>query len=244
VSRADPEPVPGVGAALRSAAVDFYYQSIRLVAANVVWGGVLVGFLFLIATGGLLVAFILLPLLAVPFVGVARLAAQIVRQQDVVLSDAWSAWRRFGLVALGSGAAIILLAAILTSNVLFGLSIGGVAGGVLVSFAGWGLALLWLAIFPFWLLLVDPARANWSLRARVKLVGYLLLADPARLFLLGIVLAVILGLAIVLVAALFTIGAAYAALVTARAILPAADRLSVTLGDRFPPLVEPADDSA
>lgn len=244
MSRADAAPVPGVGAALRSAAVDFYYQSIRLVAANVVWGAVLLGLVFLIAIGGLLVAFILLPLLAVPFVGVARLAAQIVRQQDVVVSDAWSAWRRFGLVALGSGTAIILLAAVLASNVLFGLATGGVAGGVLVSLAGWGLALLWLTVFPFWLLLVDPAREKWSLRARVKLVGYLLLADPLRLFLLGIVLAAILGLSIVLVAALFTIGAAYAALVTARSILPAADRLTAALGDRLPPLVELADEGA
>ena len=84
---ATPAAVPSLANAFRVAAVDFYYQSIRLVPANVAWGAGLLGIfavgMWLSPTIGLVLA----PLLALPFVGVVRLAAQIVRGGDVVLSD-------------------------------------------------------------------------------------------------------------------------------------------------------------
>jgi len=240
----EPAPVPGVGKAIRLAAVDLYYQSIRLVPANAAWGLAFVGIVFVAVSGLLPFGLILLPLLAVPLVGIARLAAQIVRGHEVVLSDAWWAWRRFGPLAVAVGAVITLVVLALVSNVVVGFQLGGVAGGALVSLAGWGLIVVWLTALPFWLLLVDSARDSWSVRQHLTLVGLLLLADPIRLIVLGLMLALILGLSLLLVAALLTIGLAYAALVTAYAILPAADRLTIALESRLPPLViEPPGDT-
>jgi uncharacterized membrane protein YesL len=223
-----------VATALRTAAVDSYYHSIRLIPANVTWGLAFLGLVFLGATGGLLLALTLAPLLGVPLVGIARLATLIVRGEDVVLSDAWAAWRRFGPTAILAGAMVALLAAMFGSNLLAGLGLGGAIGGVLVSLAGWGLVVVWLTALPFWLLLADPARERWSIRDRVKLTAFLLLAHPVRLLALGVVLALLLLVSAVLVAALFTVSVAYASLVAAHVVLPAADRLTAALGGRLP----------
>jgi hypothetical protein len=225
------------------AAVDCYYQSIRLVPANVAWGLALVGLVFVAVSGGLLLAVVLTPLLAVPLQGITRLATLIVRRQDVVLSDAWSAWRQFGPVAVACGVAMTVVVATLVSNIVAGAALGGMAGGALVSLSGWGLVVVWLTALPFWLLLVDPAREAWSVRQRVTLVAYLLLAQPLRLAALGVVVALLIGLSAVLVAALLTISIAYAAVLGAHVVLPAADRLTAALGDRMPALrIEDLDD--
>ncbi len=73
-----PPSVPRLGVAIRAAFTDYYFNSMRLVSANVVWGAglvviVVVGLVW--PLGGLL----LLPLLALPTAGIFRMAARIVR---------------------------------------------------------------------------------------------------------------------------------------------------------------------
>src|SRR5665811_1261398 len=59
---------PRLGGALRGAAIDFYFNSWRLVPANLAWSAGLVAILALAATVSLL-ALLLVPLLALPTVG-------------------------------------------------------------------------------------------------------------------------------------------------------------------------------
>lgn len=73
----------------------------------------------------------------------------------------------------------------------------------------------------------------------LRLTGLLLLARPLLVIGLGLASAVVVGISAILVAALLIVSVAYAALVTAHVILPAADRLSAQ-SPSFPALpVEP-----
>lgn len=235
MSRAEPLPRrsgAGLRSALKAAAVDFYYQSIRLVPANVLWGVTLLGLLALAIGGGPLVPLVAAPLLAIPYVGVARLAVLTVRGRDVVLSDVWRAYREFGLVALGLGAVLTLASVLLASNVVIGASQAGLVGWAFATLAGAGLVAIWVLSFPLWLLLVDPERSERRRRDRLRLAVLLVLAAPGRTALLALVLAVLLALSTVAFAALLTISVAYANLVAARYLLPLADRLETWLAER------------
>ena len=223
----------GLWGALRTAAVDLYYQSIRLVPANLAWGAALVAIVLLAASGAWLAAVLAMPLLAVTFVAVARLAGLIVRREEAVLSDAWRAGRERAVPALIGGILTVGASAVLGTNLAVGLATATPVGLVLAVLAGWGLVGLWLTSLPFWTLLADPARAAWSATDVARLTALLLLARPAMVAGLGLVLAVVLLISAVLVAALLVVSVAYAALVTAHRVLAAADRLSVT-STRFP----------
>ena len=235
MSRAEALPARGRGgirSALRAAAVDFYYQSIRLVPANVLWG---VAFLAVLAIGigtGPLAPLVLAPLLAIPYVGVVRLAALTARGRDVVLSDVWSAYRAFGLTALALGAAQTLAVAVLASNAVAGATAGGPIGWVFATLASSGLIATWVVGFPLWVLVVDPDRADRPLRSRLRLAVLLAIAAPGRLGALALVLAVILAISTVAFAALITISVAYAELAAARFILPLSDRFEAWLETR------------
>ena len=67
-----------LGGAIRASFSDYYFNSMRLVPANVVWGAGLVG-IVLVALVWPLGGLLLLPLLALPTAGIFRLAARIVR---------------------------------------------------------------------------------------------------------------------------------------------------------------------
>lgn len=230
---------PRLARALRSAAVDLYYNSVRLVPANLAWGAALVLILVLASQGAWLAALLASPLLALALVGVARLAGLIVRREEVVLSDAWRAARERARPALVAGVLSVAATAILASNLAVGLATGTPVGLALAVLAGWGLLGLWLTSFPFWILLADPARAAWPASDVIRLTGLLLLARPVMLVGLGLVSAVVLGVSALLVAVLLIASVAYAALVTAHVILPAADGLSAR-STSFPALsVEP-----
>lgn len=235
MSRADPLPQRGGGSllgAFRAAAIDFYYHSVRLVAANIVWGLVLLAALTLGFAGGPLVTLLALPLLAIPYAGVMALATLIARERDVVLSDAWRAYRTHGPIALGLGLATTLSVALLASNVLIGAAAGGVVGWAFATLAGSGILAFWIVGFPVWTLLLDPERAERSVRDRLRLAVLLFLAAPARTALLAFLLAVLLVIATILFAALITIGVAFTSLVAARYLLPLADRLETWLAER------------
>jgi hypothetical protein len=223
---------PGIGASFRAAAVDFYYQSIRLVPANLLWGAAFVAWLILAVATGPLITLVTLPLVAVPYVGVVRLAALTARGRDVVLSDVADAIRRYGLAALVAGAVATLAAAILASNAFLGANIGGPVGWVLTTLAATGLVALWVFGVPFWVLLVDPDREDVPARGRVWLVALLVVAAPGRLSWLAFLLALAPLVSSVAFVALLTIAPAYAALMAARYTLPLADRLERWLDGR------------
>ena len=241
---ADTRRAPGLGPALRSAAVDLYYQSVRLVPANLAWGAAIVLILVLASQGAWSLALLASPLLTLALVGVARLAGLIVRGEEVVLSDAWSAARERARPAILGGILSVAATAVLGTNLAVGLATGTPVGLTLAVLAGWGLLGLWLTGLPFWILLGDPARTAWPAKDVLRLTGLLLLARPLLLGGLGLATAVVLVVSAILVAALLIVSVAYAALVTAHVILPAADRLSAQSSSFAalplePPVMEP-----
>src|SRR6266542_209552 len=103
-----PDP-PRLGGAMREAAFDLYYNSWRMVPANIVWG---VLFVAVILLGGLWLPFlVLLAVLAVPFAGIVRMAAGVARGAGTSFSDFTTGMRRFLWPALATGAVATLLVA-------------------------------------------------------------------------------------------------------------------------------------
>jgi hypothetical protein len=231
-SSADRPRGPGIAASFRAAAIDFYYQSIRLVPANLLWGVALLAWLLFGLAAGPLVALATAPLLAVPYVAIARLAALTARGRDVVLSDIVDAIRRFGLVALVAGAVAALATAILASNVIVGANLGGPVGWVLSTLAAAGIIGLWVYGVVFWVLLTDPEREDRPVLARARLAALLLVAAPGRLSWIAFLLFLLLVVSTVAIVALLTIAPAYALLVAARYALPLSDRLEGWLEGR------------
>ena len=228
--------VPGVREAVRPALVDLYHHSIRFVPVNLAWGLGLIGLLSLATVGAPLVALILAPLLALPLVGMARMAGEVARGRDVVLADAWDAVRELAIPAVVAGALGIIAMVVLAGNVLLGLGTGTVPAIAIAVAAGWGLVALALVALPFWVLLADPERADRGLVGAAADAAALFLVEPVRLLALTAVVAVVLVVGTVLVAAILTVAVAYAVLVTARVVVPAGDRLAgppdvTSLGD-------------
>ena len=230
--RAERPASPGIASAFRAAALDFYYQSIRLVPANVLWGVTLLAWLIFGVGAGPLIALAAAPLVAVPYVAIARLAALTVRGRDVVLSDALDGIRRFGLSAFVAGAIASLATAILASNIIIGVNLGGPIGWLLSTLAVTGLVAMWVYGIAFWVLLVDPDRDDRSALAKARLAAYLAVALPGRLSWLALLLFLLFVVSTVAVVALLTIAPAYALLVSGRYTLPLADRLEAWLDRR------------
>jgi hypothetical protein len=222
---------PSIPGALRASAVDFFYNSWRLVPANLVWGVafVVIALTFVSAPP---LGLLLVPLLALPTVGLFRIAALIARGEAVSLSDAFAAWRRFGLPALATGVALTVALIVATWDLLAGITSGTVLGWALGTVAAWGLLVVLAVSVAFWPLLVDPAREERPLRERLRLAGLVVVAFPVRVLVLLAVLAVVLVASFVAFAALLTISVAYSALVACRWVLPAADRLEARLAMR------------
>jgi uncharacterized membrane protein YesL len=229
---AGPPAAPRLSGALRGAAIDLYFNSWRLVPANLAWSVCLVAILALAASVSLL-ALLLLPLLALPTVGIYRMASLIVRSEPVALSDAFSAWRRFGGPALALATALLVAGSMFGFNVVTGLLRSDVAGWSLATLAFWGLVVVVMTASVTWPILVDPRRETLGVRARVRLAILLVLAHPMRIAALSLVLGLIVVISTVGFAALLTVSVSYLALVAARYVLPAADRLEARLGARL-----------
>ena len=225
-------PSIGIGGAARAALFDFYYQSIRLVPANVAWGVAVLALVAVALQTGPIPTLALAPLVAIPYVGVVRLAALTARGRDVVLSDAVAAYRTYALPALLAGAGFAVAAAVFGTNVVVGALTGGVLGWGFATLAAWGLIATWVYGLVFWVLLVDPERATQPAVRKARLAALILLAAPGRLAALGLFVAIVLAISTVAIAALLTISVAYAALVTARYVLPLADRVETWLDAR------------
>jgi hypothetical protein len=226
--------VPTVRAACRAAGVDFYYQSLRLVPANAAWGAGLLAVLAIAMWLSPALALVVAPLLALPFVGVVRLAAQIVRGEDVVLSDVATAIRSYTVPALLAGIVTVAAGFVFTTNLVGGIAGGGPIGWAFATLAAWGLAAFWIVGLAFWPLLVDPVREAVPVATRARLACLVVLANPLRFAILGAVLAAVTIVSAVAFAALLSVSVAFAALVASRVTLPAADELEARLSTAAP----------
>jgi hypothetical protein len=223
-----------VRAAFRAAGVDFYYQSLRLVPANVAWGTGLLAVLAIAMWLSPTVALVAAPLLGLPFVGIARVTAQIVRGEDVVLSDVATAIRSYAMPALVAGIVTVVAGFVFATNVVGGIAGGGPIGWAFATLAAWGLAALWIVGIAFWPLLVDPVRETIPVAARARLAGLVVVANPVRFAILGAVLAAVTIVSAVAFAALLSVSVAFVSLVASCVTLPAADELEARLATAAP----------
>lgn len=214
---------PRLGAAFRGAAVDFYYNSWRLLPGNLVWGALLLA--ILVASITWPPALALLALLSFPFAGLSRLAALLARGDAASFADFATGMRRAFWPALVTGIAAVVLAATFTFNIFFGLQVGGPVGWSFSALAFYGDIGLAMVLVAFWPILVDPVREGLPLRRRLWLAVLVNLARPGRMFVLTLLIVALLLVSTVLVAVLLTVAVAYVSLVAARYVLPLADRL-------------------
>ncbi len=216
-----------LGGALRHSLTDFYFNSWRLVPANLVWG---VGFVALLIAGPLTVAGVVtLVLLAVPLAGVQRMAALVARDEPATFSDFVQGMRRFAAPALATSAGATVLAIVFTTNIYVGLEAGGPVGWFIGAMALWGDVALAMLLVTFWPILVDPRREGIGLRRRLVLAGLVVIGRPGRVAALTLVVTVILVVSTVLFAAILLVSVAYVSLVSARYVLPMLDALEARL---------------
>ena len=208
---------------LRTALEDLYYNGIRLVAANVVWGvgAVITAFALARSPFGLPALLLMVPVTA----GLMGMATALVRERSIVMSDFVRPLRgRFWRV-LALGAAQLVLTIIAGFDLVLGLQVGGLVGIAMAMVAFYTGVALWVLAWTIWPIVTDPERRDEPVRSCVRLGALLVLAHPIRLGLLAVVLAVISVASTILAAAIITFAAAYLALVAAHYVLPSADRL-------------------
>lgn len=222
-------PAPRLRTAVRAAATDFYFNSWRLVPANLLWGATLVA--LMVAATLAPAALVLSPLLALPTAWIFRMAALIGRDQPATFWDGLAAWRS-ALPVLLLGIALAGCGAVFLSNIVIGIVSGTFLGWAIATMAFWGLVAEWLLAWTIWPLLFDPARADHPLRARLRLAALLVLAHPRRIGGLGLVLLAVFVISTIAFIALLTVSVAFSAIVAARYVLPAADRLEARLAER------------
>jgi hypothetical protein len=227
-SRAESLPSPpSLRGALRAAATDFYFHSWRLLPANVLWAAVV---LAILAAALLLPALILLaPLAALPIAGIFRTATRIVRGESVSFWDGLEAWRGEVRPALALGSGLLAATVVLAFNVVTGLFSDSMLGWAFATLAFWGLVGGWLYAWVAWPILLDPARATIPARQRLRLAALLALAHPIRIGALGLILFALCVASTIAIVPLLTVSVAFSALVSARYVLPAADRLEAHL---------------
>lgn len=218
--------------ALRRALLDFFYNSIRLVPANILWGVVLIGLGWLAILVGVWLAILGLPLLGLPLVGVYRLAGHITRGEEVVLSDVITAVRQQFLPALAFAAGVAWGLGLFAFNVIAGLASPSPLGWLIAILAGWGFVALAIFAVVAWPVLADPARTTEPARQRLRLAGYLVLVAPFRMAALSAVAIALWVVSTIAFAALVTISVSFVACLSCRVVLPDADRLAARLAER------------
>lgn len=219
---------------MRVAASDFFYNSWRLVPANALVALAVIVALVSWPLAGPGLALVLAPLVAFPLSGLFRLAGLIARGRDAVLSDVWSSWRSTWRETLGLGVTFTLASFIFTTNVLVAVAAGPGPSSVIAVMAAWGLLGTWVYGLIAWPILTDPERVGTSVRDRLRLAGLLAIAFPLRLVGFALMIALFLVISTALFAAVVTVSLAFAALVSCRYVLPAADRFSARSGVAAP----------
>jgi hypothetical protein len=215
-------PPPRLGRSVRDAALDLYYNSWRFLPANIIFGVILI---VLITAGAASPwGFVIAIGLILPAAGCMRMATALVRDGHTDFGE-FTAALRHPWPALGLG--LIQLAGVLVLVVDFGVgrTWGSFAGGVLWVSALYGAAIGWAYAVVAWPIVLDPLRTAEPIRGRLRLAALLLLAHPIRVGILAALVGAFLIAATIAVAAIVTVGLAFAFLVIARYVLPAADRL-------------------
>jgi len=212
-----------IGAAARQAAIDFYFNSLRFVPANMVF--VLGLLVVLFAALHWPPAILLALLLAAPLAGIHRMAALLVRGEAAGIADFVDGARVFGLQAIGIAAAIATLGVVLATNLVTGFESGGPLGWFLGATALWGLVALAMFAIAVWPVLVDPSHDRTPLRRRLQLAGLVLVGRPGRLFLVTALIATVLVASTVLLGAIVLVGVSYSSAFGTRWALPAVDEL-------------------
>jgi hypothetical protein len=218
--------------AVRRALIDFFYHSIRLVPANVLWGILLIALGWLAIIAGIWVALLGLPLLGLPLMGIYRLAGHITRGEEVVLTDVLTAARQEFLPALGFAAIVAWGLLLLGFNVVAGFASANPLGYAIATLAGWGFVALVIYAVVAWPVLADPARTGEPARDRLRLAGYLVLAAPLRMAILAVLAVALWVVSTIAFAAIVTITVSFVACLSSRVVLPDADRLAERLAAR------------
>ena len=226
-----PVVAPTLGSAVRQAGSDFYFNSWRLVPANLVWGAGLLLLLLLGGTGNPLLGAALAPLLAWPTFALYRMAALIHRGHGVSTRESFSASRTSGRRILGLGLAFVGVGVVFATNIAIGILRQDVIGIAIATAAAWGVLAMVVLGAIIWPLAADPDRADRRLRDIAKLAATLAIGFPLRFGALTLVLLIVLAISTVLFVALLTVGIAFIALLATRFVLPAADRFEARLND-------------
>ena len=216
-----------IRSALRVSLQDFYFNSWRLAPANLVWGVLLVA--ALLAGPLTILGIVLLVLLSVPTAGLYRIGALIARGEPADFSDFVGGMRRYGPTAFGVAAGAAILAAVFTTNMIVGLEAHNPIGWLISAMALWGDVGLVMFLTAFWPVLVDPQREAVGLRRKLALAGLAVIGRPVRIIVLTLVVLILLAVSTVLFAALVIISVAYAAIVSARVVLPLVDEVEARL---------------
>jgi len=164
-------------------------------------------------------------LVAVPIVGMHRMAALLTRGEPTSISDFLDGMRRFGLAAAGITVGVAILGVVLVTNVVTGFTSSSPFGWFVGATALWGLVALAMAVVAIWPVLVDPRREDRPLRRRLQLAGLVVIGRPGRLFVLTLLIAAILVVSTALLGVIVLVGVAYASLLATRWVLPTADDL-------------------
>jgi hypothetical protein len=215
-------PPPSIGQAVRDAATDLYYNSWRFLPANFIFGVILIAlFGAVAATGwGWIVAIALIP----PAAGCMAMATSLVRVGHTDFGEFLGVlrrpWRPLAIGIAQLGALLVLVV-----DVLIGAAWQSVVGGVLAVSAIYGIGIGWAYCVVAWPIVLDPVRASEPIARRLGLAFRLLLGHPFRVGGLALLIGAFLVASTVAVAAIVTVALAFAFLVTARYVLPAADRL-------------------
>lgn len=215
-------PRPRLTRALREAASDFYYNSWRFLAANLIFGVILIGILIAFTINALAAVFAIA--LALPAAGCMRMATTMVRDRNTDFGDFLEIirrpWHVIGLAAAQLGLVLVLLV-----DLSAGAQLGSFVGSFLTVSALYGLLLLWIYALVAWPIILDPERDADRLLARMRVAGMLLVAHPLRMAGFALLVGAILIVSTILIAAIVTFALAGSFLLAAHYVLPAADRV-------------------
>lgn len=215
-------PHPRLWRSLREASSDFYFNSWRFLAANILLGALIVALVVasLATPWGLL----LIMLLVLPAAGMMRMATCLVRDFHTDLADFAAIVRRPWPV-LGVGLGQLAMTVILVGDILIAAAWRSWPGTFLLIGALYGLVALWSYAVVAWPLLLDPERDAEGIRPRLRLALVVFLVHPVRLGLFALLVGALLVLAMVVIMPVLTFAVGVLWLAIARYVLPVADRI-------------------
>ena len=194
-------PPPRLGAVIREAASDFYYNGWRFFGGNLAFGGMLLVILWLSLGSPWFLP--LLFVLAVPAAGIMRMAAQVERIGHTDLDEFTGVLRRPWRV-LVLGLLQFALTALLVADIAIGVAWGSWPGTLLLVTAVYGIVVFWCFAVVAWPIVLDPERDGEPVRARLRLALVVLLVHPFRIGGVAILAGIVLGVATFLVAPILT----------------------------------------